>query len=146
MLLVWVSMSLAGSVEEAMKFYWAGEYDKAVVMLKPIADSGNAEAAYRLGNIYEYGMGMNADYGLAFHYYHIAANKGDLKSQYLLAMQYFRGTGTAGNFSSCLYWLQRAAKGGNDKAAYTLGYFYENGIGVKKSGYWANYWYKKAKE
>ena len=49
---------------------------KDIPSLKELADSGNAVALYRLGEVHEYGMRVPIDEELACHYYQESAEKG----------------------------------------------------------------------
>lgn len=137
----------ADELQDALEHFWNGEYHSAQTLFKKLSDGGSAEAAYRLGNMYEFGVGVGMDNHMAHEYYRLAANRGDSVSMYIVAMHHFRGRGAVGSMDECVSWLKKAARKGNRKAAYTLGYFYEHGTGaLEVSRYRANYWYKIAKK
>ncbi len=57
---------------------FAAKHDaKAIALLKPLADAGNAKAQYRLGDAYAEGRGVDRDPAAARVWYQKAANGGD---------------------------------------------------------------------
>jgi len=72
--------------------------DAAVQFYGRAADSGNREAAFRLGRMYELGKGVPQDYSKAFGYYQKSALRGFLAGQVALGSLYERGLGTKSNY------------------------------------------------
>ena len=66
----------ATALDEALKLMQRGEYIQALAELKPIANQGDAEAQYQLGQIYERGLGIVPDDYWAQHWYRQAAEQG----------------------------------------------------------------------
>ena len=61
--------------------------------LKILAEQGDAEAQFNLGNIYYTGEGVTQDYELAFEWYQKAAHQGHTKAQFNLGTMYYNGQG-----------------------------------------------------
>jgi TPR repeat protein len=72
--------------------------DAALRFYGRAADSGNREAAFRLGRMYEQGKGVQQDYSKALNYYQKSALRGLLAGQVALGSLYERGLGTESNY------------------------------------------------
>jgi hypothetical protein len=68
--------ALAGDLEDANKFLAAKAYDKAFPLYSKLAEAGDAEAQFRLGEMYWYGDGIGADLALASRWMQKAAERG----------------------------------------------------------------------
>lgn len=92
--------------------------EKSVAWFKRGAELGNAEAQYRLGEIYEiwmheiygYGSGVDNDHDKAFEWYWKAAGQGHVKAQYSLGEMYREGRGVAADADKAVEWFQKAAE------------------------------------
>lgn len=118
--------------------------NKQKILIK--AESGIAEAQYRLGCMYEKGDGVSRDDTEAVKWLKLAAKQGHTKAQCKLGMKYFEGEGVSQDYSEAVTWLRKAAEQGIAKAQYNLGLMYENGQGVPKDDVEAVKWYLKAKD
>lgn len=90
----------------------AASISQALPYLKKAALTGDAEAAYQLGQIYsepQYGL---TDLNQAYGYYLISALGGHMKGQYQLAKMYVVGRGVPQDYRSAFVWLGRSAKQG----------------------------------
>jgi TPR repeat protein len=59
----------AGPYETAIEHYEAGEYPKAKTLFEQAAAEGNREAKYRLGQLYESGLGVEQNLTAAMQLY-----------------------------------------------------------------------------
>lgn len=87
----------------------------AVVSLEQcrnIAEEGNAEAQYKLGRMYEEGLGLPQDSKEAFKWYLKAAEKGSAKAQYKLGTMYTLGKGVTRDIVEAAKWFGKAAQQG----------------------------------
>lgn len=73
--------------------YLAGDYEKAIEQWRPLAEQGNAEAQFFLGQMYFEGRGVLEDYEEAARYFRLAAEQGDRDGQLGLAGMYAAGLG-----------------------------------------------------
>ncbi len=93
--------------------------------LEKQADAGDAEAAYRIGQIEERGIGRPADTGKAIQAYLRAAELGHRRAALRLGQLYSR----AGDYAEARLWYGKAAQRGNAVAAFNLGLLQEGGLG-----------------
>lgn len=138
----WVE-NLSGMAEEAFN---DDEYPMAKRIWKMLAEQGNADAAYKLGMLYDTGVdGVEQDAAEAAQWYLQAAQKGHLHAQHNLAVAYASGDGVEMDISKALVWWKRAAQTGNSDSQYNLGIVYAMGVhGVKKNLDKAKKWWRKA--
>ena len=98
----------------------------------------------RLGNMYEFGEGVERDYAEAVKWYRRAAEQGYALGQYCLGDMYDNGKGVTQNYAEAMKWYRKAADQGNTSAQCSIGLLYEFGHGVPKSYTDAVEWYRKA--
>ena len=87
------------------------------------ADSGDAEAKYRLASRFFQGKDMPADKDKAFGWYGRAAEQGSAAAQYLLGVAFYEGVDLVGDLGRARYWLEKAARQGHAGAAAALDRF-----------------------
>jgi len=107
----------------------------AVELFAKAADLGHAEAAFRLGEAYEYGrMGCPEDAGLSIHYYSQSARAGNPSAMLSLCAWYMVGAPDVLEKSDeeAFAWAQQAAQAGLAKAEFATGYFMERGVGCRR--------------
>lgn len=121
----------AGPLEDAATAYNRGNYAQLYEILQPLAGSGNAEAQYRLGNMYFFGTGVPQDYAKAVDQYAKAAVQGHAAAQAMLGNQLQRGLGVPRDDFSGLMWFQRSAEQGNLDGQLLLSGAYHYGWGTK---------------
>jgi len=73
------------------------------------AERGDANAQARLGFMYEHGLGLPQDYGLAVYWYTCGAAQGYPTAQYLLGLMYDKGLGVVRSDVLAYMWLNLAA-------------------------------------
>jgi TPR repeat protein len=95
----------AASFADAAQRHRAGDTAAAVAFWQPLAQKGDANAAYNLAVIHEYGDGVAQSLPEAFKWYRIAAEKGDRASQSRLGTMYLNGEGTAKNEKEGWRWI-----------------------------------------
>jgi TPR repeat protein len=98
-----VQERLGNYYEERKRFLEAEEwYLKA-------AKQGDLVAQYKLGRLYEKGMGVPKDYAEAIHWYKISAENGDWSAQLELGRMLRDGRGAQRNLVDAYAWLNLAA-------------------------------------
>src|SRR5215831_18058100 len=97
-----------------------GDFNRAATLLQKAAESGNAEAQYRLASLYRAGRGVPQDEPLAFKWMKAAAERNHVNAQFNLATMYLAGRGVAPDISQAKVWLQKAASRGHDEATKLL--------------------------
>lgn len=106
--------------------------EKALQMLRKAAYLGNAEAQYKLGECYYYGVRLKKDYGEAIKWFRKAAEGEHDEAQYMLGECYYLGNGLKEDNAEAAKWFHNAATRGNAKAKYKLQKCYHINIGVEK--------------
>lgn len=112
--------------------YDQGEYDQAIEYWKRAAAMSHAEAEFRLGAMYDEGVGVKADPSTAVEWYRRAAEHGSQQAQFNLGHMYASGRGVDKDAARAAHWYERAAERGNAYAQYTLGLIYLHGRGVER--------------
>ena len=131
---------------EALDDYADGEYSEAAEQLRPLADAGNAIALYYLARLYDDGLGVRLDRGMAANLFVKAAEAGHVESQRVVGVLYEEGRALPQDFGAAAQWYRRAADGGNTKAMANLGRLLDLGLGMKEDPEAAVGWYQKAAE
>ena len=112
----------------------AASWQTGVDYAKLAARQGDPEAFYLLGQAYFNGhatLTQMPDYGLARHWFELAAEHGSNKAQYFLGLIFKSGYGIGADPQRASYWFQLAADHGNADAMFMLGNAYAHGEGVK---------------
>jgi len=112
--------------------------------LRALADSGDAEAQYRLGVIHGEGRGVPKDARAAFSRWSKAAQLDHALAQNNLGVLYERGEGTAKNPKLAFFWYRKSAARGNPLGQANLGRMYQKGTGTSRNLEEARSWYEKA--
>ena len=127
------------SFEEALEYY-----RKAV-------EEGDADAQYKLGEMYKNGRGVQQDDIAAAKWYSKAAEQGNSDAYYKLGEIYENGRGVQQDDIAAAEWYRKAAEQYEESAAqgypdacYKLGEMYENGKGVQQDDEEAFGWYSAA--
>lgn len=109
------------------------------------ADQGDARALYRLGSMYEQGLGVRKDFSQAVLSYKVAAANGVPEAQYNLGVMYANGRGVPRDFAEAHRLFSMAATDLVD-ARFNLAVMYERGYGVPQAYSEAIKWYRAAAE
>jgi TPR repeat protein len=121
--------------------------DKSVLLLKRLAELGNAKAQYDLGNVCRWDgvvRGGVDDRKESVKWYTMAAEQGNADAQFWLGICYRQGEGVDRDEKEGFKWLTKSAEQGNADAQFCLGNCYEYGSGVDKDEKEAVNWYTKA--
>ena len=105
-------------------------YATAKKLYKREADNGNPAAMYKMGEIYDQGLGeWFADKTRAFRYYRMAADLELPEAIFKVGEFYEHGMGnTAKNEKTALQWYKRGAELNHLPCLVKIGIFYEHGI------------------
>lgn len=99
----------ADAFDDGMTAYQASDYEAAVAQWKPLAEHGNAQAAYNLGFMYEFGYGVAANDDESFKWYLSAAQHGHAQAQRSVAWMYERGKGAQQDRAQATRWVEISA-------------------------------------
>ncbi len=122
----------------------AGDYAGAHSVWLPLARRGNAEAQYRLGWLYEKGLGTKQNTSIVAKWYRQAAAQGHASAQYRLGIMSTQGWGMPQDDTKAASYFLEAANKGHAKAQYSMGLMYQKGRGVPKDLQAARYWFSRA--
>lgn len=99
----------------------------------PIAEAGNGEAQNRIGEMLEFGQGIDRDKQAAFSWYQLAADQGEVSAWHNLGRSYNFGTGVSQDFKMAEDWYRQAAERGYTKSLFFLGTLYATNHGSDTS-------------
>ncbi|GGJ40144.1 caspase family protein [Deinococcus roseus] len=120
------------------------DYAQAASWYQLAVQKGEILALNNLGELYQYGLGVQQSDQRAFELYLRSSSLGNRKGQYLAGYFYEQGRATAQNFSKAMELYRKSADQGYSQAQNALGYMYEMGRGVKADVQQALSWYRKA--
>ena len=148
-LLLGLLIASAGSkkteFEDGLTAARVGDYVRAQNVWLPLARNGNAEAQYRLGRLYENGLGTEQNPIIAVQWYRQAAAHGHASAQYNLGIMSAQGRGMPRDDTNAASYFLEAANQGHAKAQYHLGILYQTGRGVPQDPRKARYWFGRAR-
>jgi hypothetical protein len=130
--------------DKALADYNAGRYDKAVPVLKELAETGHSGAQNLFGFSYLNGKGLPQDYAEAAEWFRKAAEQGDAEAQASLGWCYIYGKGVPQDSAKAFEWCRKAAEQGLRSGQNNLAHCYEFGIGVTRDIAKAAELYRKA--
>jgi cell division septation protein DedD len=111
-------------VKAGVDAWQAGNFAAAVAEWRPLADKGDPDAQFNLGQAYKLGRGVgSADLRIAQSWYEKAAQQGHVQAQANLGLILFQN----GDRERALPWIRRAADAGDPRAQYVLGTALFNG-------------------
>lgn len=130
----------AGRVDRGVEAFRNYDYIKALSILRPLAEKGNARAQYYLGILYDEGKGLMQDKTEAQRWFEKAhegwrkrAEKRFAEAQEGLGTLYETGRGgVPKDYKQALKWYRKAAELGYAEAEASLGQMYFFGRGVPK--------------
>ncbi len=111
----------ADPIDDAVAARLNGDYAKALKLLRPLADQGNAAAQSNLGFMHATGMGLPQDRAEAAKWYRRAAEQGRANAQYNLGRMYAIGQGVPKDQAEMVKWWRAAAEQGDTPAQFNIG-------------------------
>lgn len=118
-----IAQPALSDVKAGVDAWQQGDYDKAVAEWRPLAQGGDPDAQFNMGQAYKLGRGVKADMGAAVDWYRKAAAQGHVRAEDNLGLLMFQ----QGERASALPYLQRAAGRGEARAQYIVGTALFNG-------------------
>ena len=116
----------AQSVKAGIEAWQRADYAGAVAIWRPLAEKGDADAQFNLGQAYRLGRGVPINLALAKSWFERAADAGHLDAETTLGLLLFQN----GQQAEGLKWLRRAAVEGEPRALLVYGTALYNGDGV----------------
>lgn len=116
----------AQTVKSGIEAWQRGDTAGAVAIWRPLAEKGDADAAFNLGQAYRLGKGVPTDLSQAQNWLEQAARKGHVDAQSTLGLLLFQN----GNRVAGMRWLKLAAEAGEPKSLLIVGTALYNGDDV----------------
>jgi cell division septation protein DedD len=113
----------AQDVQGGIAAWQAGDYAAAVAQWRPLADAGNADAQFNLGQAYRLGRGVAQNLNLAEQWFERAARQRHEQAGTSLGLLLFQN----GRAREAMPWIQAAALRGDPRAQYVFGTALFNG-------------------
>jgi len=110
-----------GDSQKGLDAYNSMDYDTALAMWQPLAESGDSGAQYGLGMMYGNGFGVAMEDALALKWYGLAAEQGHAGAQCNLAVMYQNGWGVPSDEEKAVHYYLLAAEQGVAEAMTALG-------------------------
>ena len=111
------------AVKAGIDAWTRGDFAAAVEIWQPLAERGDADARFNLGQAYRLGRGVDRDLARAQGLFRTAAGAGHLEAQAVLGLMLFND----GNREEALTYLKQAAERGEPRALLVYGTALYNG-------------------
>src|SRR5881409_2014345 len=117
-----IAVAIAGrlpaqSVKAGIDAWQRADYLAAIAIWRPLAEKGDADAQFNLGQAYRLGRGVPINLALAKGWFERAAANGHLDAETTLGLLLFQN----GDQTSGLKWLRQAAEHGEPRAQLVYG-------------------------
>ena len=122
----------------------AKEFRRALQLLTPLAEQGEAEAQFRLGVMFQNGLGVVANELRAQEWMRQGAEQDHPLAQHGLGVMYLYGEGVPQDDTQALYWFERGAAHGLLGSLTSLAMMYAEGRGVERNAKRARELYRQA--
>lgn len=140
------SQDNALTIGDGVAAYSLQNYEDAASIWRGLAENGSADAAFRLAQLYDLGLGVEHNPLETVKWLEQSANEDHVEAQYLLAGIYASGRGVELNQEKAYEYYSLAAQNNHPQAQYQLGTIYTLGQGVAVDRVKATYWFSKAKD
>ena len=118
----------AQSVRAGIEAWQHADYSRAVAIWRPLAEKGDADASFNLGQAYRLGRGVPTNLAAAQTWFERASAKGHVDAQATLGLMLFEN----GDRACGIRWLRMAAEKGEPRSLLVYGTALFNGDGVKQ--------------
>ena len=122
----------------------AKHFSRAMQLLSPHAQIGNAEAQYRLGIMYQNGLGTVHNSALAFRWMQEAAQQNHGLAHHGLGFMYLEGNCVDRDDRKAADCFARGVEQGLEGSMIALAQLYEEGRGVERDRHRAQVLYQQA--
>jgi TPR repeat protein len=118
-----LSAPVLADVKTGVDAWQQGDYAKAIGEWRPLANAGDPDAQFNMGQAYKLGRGVQPDPRAAIDWYRKAAVQGHMRAEENLGLLMFQ----QGERAGAMPYLQRAAMRGEPRAQYIVGTALFNG-------------------
>ena len=87
----------SANYQKGQEAFLKKDYATTLREWNPLAEQGNTDAQFNLGQMYYYGRGVPRDYKTAVKWYGLGAEQGDVDAQVNLGVMYHDGLGVPVN-------------------------------------------------
>lgn len=116
-----LTMAHAGEIEDGIRYFRNGEYDKAAILAQSGQTKNSAEAQYYVGILYRDGLGgIKKHQDIAAWWLEKAAARNYLPAQYALAQLHAKNKNSDSELKKAFYWYEKAAENGHPLAQYKM--------------------------
>ncbi|MCH8099543.1 MAG: sel1 repeat family protein [Proteobacteria bacterium] len=119
--LLFITAVWGDDFQQGLDAYNSADYETALAKWQPLADSGDANSQFGLGQMYGNGFGVMMDDDLAIKYYGLAVQQGHAQAQCNLAVMYQNGWGVTQNDAEAAKLYTLAAEQGVTEAQVAIG-------------------------
>lgn len=119
----------AQSVKAGIEAWQKADYARAVAIWSPLAENGDADAQFNLGQAYRLGRGVPTNLSRAKDWFERAASRGHVDALTTLGLLLFQN----GEQVQGLKWLSQSAEQGEPRAMLVYGTALYNGDGVTQN-------------
>ena len=145
-----VNIAAAQSLGDGINAYELGDYQTALNILAPLAETGDIEAQSMLGVMYYNGLGVTENNKRAYELFKKAAEQGNADARFNLGNMYLYSPTLPVEVEDrdveAARWFFTASQQGHADAQYHLGLLLMTGSGVRQDPEEAYTWIKKAAE
>lgn len=142
--LAFPAVAIAGSYQDGRAAYDAGNFEKAMAIWAPAAESGDADSQYGMGLLYSEGIVVPMDDLQALKWFGLAADQGHGQAQYKLGVMHANGWGVPMDEAEAMKWYLLASDNGVTEAQVSVGTMYQNGFSVEQDKVEALKWFSVA--
>ena len=128
-------------IDKANEYYQVALEGFEELLQKAASIKDEAYYSYRIGKMYNYGLGATQDFNVAFGCFEDAALKGNKYAAYSLGNLYYQGKGTDQDFKEAFRCYEESE---NAYGFYKIAEMLSKGAGVSKDDESANSYYAKA--
>lgn len=118
-----IAAPASADVKSGVDAWFAGRYGDAIKTWRPLADRGDADAQFNMGQAYRLGRGVPADMRIAQSWFQKAAQQGHAEAQANLGLILYQN----GDKKGAMPLIRKAAERGDERAQYVLGATLFNG-------------------
>lgn len=132
--------------QRAMAAKMKGDFGVLLKEMSALADKGYVKAQFRMGWIYERGLGVPQDYQKAREWYEKAMANGGSSAMARMGVLYELGLGVEKNYTKAANYYKEAIRLENGLGYAALGWMYETGKGVQLDKLKAAEYYRQGME
>jgi TPR repeat protein len=125
-------------------YYGTTDTAEAVGWFKKAAAQGYAPAEFQMGQLFDFGFGVEQDDAQALAWYRKSGEHGSAAGQRSVGEFYRKGRGIAADTTEAARWYQLAADADDLRAQYELGQLYFTGTGLRRDYVAAYMWFMLA--